>query len=166
MSTRNDFKQIAEAYGGVGSVPISPLSMLGGKQVMVTMDMPGAEAEQNLHHDHESGHDAHEGNVDHSEIEMACAELHKVVEYAPKLAEMVRQMEGLEGWVSSKITKAADYISSVYHWLEYKQHEGGEEHRCDGCSNDGNMFTSGHEDTGGCQYAKQGCTCGGCPECH
>ena len=31
----------------------------------------------------------------------------------------VSEAEGLEGWVQSKITKAADYMGSVYHNMDY-----------------------------------------------
>ena len=31
----------------------------------------------------------------------------------------VSEAEGIEGWQQAKITKAADYISSVYHALDY-----------------------------------------------
>lgn len=157
MSKRSDLKMLREAYGTVGDVPLTPSSMLGGKPVMITMDMPGAEI------DH-TGPESDSSEHDSSEIEMASAELHKLVEYAPKLKEIIDQMPGLEGWVASKITKAADYISSVYHWLEYQQQES------DGCGcsseEEGSMFNSGHEDTESCTYAKQGCKCHGCPDCH
>lgn len=118
------------------------------KPVMITMDMPGAVPQTGEEGETVSGPDP-------SEIEMAAAELHKITEYAPKLAEMVKSMPGLEGWIAAKITKAADYISSVYHWLEYK---GGN------TSSEG-MYNLGHEDVH-CSYAKQGCTCGQCSECH
>lgn len=160
MSTRNDFKCIAEAYSGVEGVSLSPSSMLGGKPVMITMDMPGAEVDHQSSVSHDMAHD-HSGENDPSEIEMASAELHKLAEYTPKLKELIQQMSGLEGWVSSKITKASDYISSVYHWLEFQQHEGTGE--C-GCEHH-DMYNSGHEDVEGCQYAAQGCKCGGCPDC-
>ena len=117
------------------------------KPVMITMDMPGA-----VPHTGDGGETS--GSPDPSEIEMAAAELHKIVEYAPKLAEIVKSMPGLEGWVASKITKAADYISSVYHWLEYK-----------GGDRPSGMFSAGHEDTH-CVHAEQGCKCGECTECH
>lgn len=158
MSKREDLKMLAEAYSGVGGIPLTPTNMLGGKPVMITMDMPGAEID---HEGHESP-EGHGGENDPSEIEMASAELHKLAEYAPKLKEMVSQMQGLEGWIASKITKASDYISSVYHWMEYQQHEGSE-----GCghNHEEDMYNTGHEDTG-CSYAKEGCTCGGCPDCH
>ena len=57
------------------------------------------------------------------EVQMARAELYKVAKYAIKMHEMlkgVEEREGLEGWVQSKITKAADYLSSVYHHMDYE----------------------------------------------
>ena len=53
------------------------------------------------------------------EIDMARLELLKANEYAAKLFGMVAKHENLEGWVASKITKASDYLSSVYHYLDY-----------------------------------------------
>lgn len=56
------------------------------------------------------------------EVQMARAELYKIAKYAVKLHEMLKtvsEAEGLEGWVQAKITKSADYISSVYHHLDY-----------------------------------------------
>ena len=58
------------------------------------------------------------------EVQMARAELYKVAKYAIKMHEMlkgVEEREGLEGWVQSKITKAADYMGSVYHHMDYEQ---------------------------------------------
>jgi hypothetical protein len=57
------------------------------------------------------------------EVQMARAELYKLAKYSIKLHDMLKQVserEGLEGWVQSKITKAADYVSSVYHHLDYE----------------------------------------------
>lgn len=56
------------------------------------------------------------------EVQMARADLYKLAKYAIKLHELIRTIpeeKGLEGWVQSKITKASDYISSVYHYLDY-----------------------------------------------
>ena len=74
---------------------------------------------------------------DPTEIKMALAELRKAKEYAGKLEEMLQSAHGLEGWTAAKITKASDYLSSVYHWLEYET--GGSE--CDK-----NQFNMGHAD--------------------
>lgn len=148
MLKRKDQALLSEAYGQVGIGDIGAPNLMG-KPVMITMDMPGAE----VHHQDSAEREEN----DPSEIEMALSELHKLAEYAPKLKELVADLPSLEGWVSSKITKASDYISSVYHWLEYQQHEGCGDHNQE-------MFNTGSEDSG-CEYAKQGCECGGCSDC-
>lgn len=56
------------------------------------------------------------------EVQMARADLYKIAKYAIKLHDMLKNIseaEGLEGWQQAKITKASDYISSVYHNLDY-----------------------------------------------
>lgn len=56
------------------------------------------------------------------EVQMARADLYKIAKYAIKLHEMLKgvsESQGLEGWQQAKITKAADYVSSVYHNLDY-----------------------------------------------
>ena len=63
------------------------------------------------------------GEYDQSEIDMAGRDLLKAQEYAAKLSEIVQQLPGLDGWVASKITKASDYLSSVYHFLDYEMNE-------------------------------------------
>ena len=65
---------------------------------------------------------AAQAEMDH-EIQMARSELYKIAKYAIKLHEMLKgrsEEQGLEAWQQSKITKAADYIGSVYHNLEYE----------------------------------------------
>ena len=60
--------------------------------------------------------------LDH-EVQMARADLYKIAKYAIKLHEMMKnvsEIQGIEGWQQSKITKAADYLGSVYHNLDYE----------------------------------------------
>lgn len=69
---------------------------------------------------------AHAAEKDH-EVQMARADLYKLAKYAIKLHDMLKKVPeeaGLEGWVASKITKAADYIGSVYHHLDYEDATG------------------------------------------
>ena len=69
---------------------------------------------------------AHMAEKDH-EVQMARAQLYKVAKYAIKLHDILKNVseaDGLEGWVQSKITKSSDYISSVYHHLDYEQASG------------------------------------------
>jgi len=65
---------------------------------------------------------AQKAEHDH-EVQMARADLYKIAKYAIKLHDMLKTVseeEGLQGWQQSKITKASDYISSVYHNLDYE----------------------------------------------
>ncbi len=57
---------------------------------------------------------------DTQEAAMARADLYKMANYSFKLFKMIRDGDQLEGWVQAKITKAADYVASVYHYLEYE----------------------------------------------
>ena len=86
----------------------------------------------------ECSDDSGQQENDPTEIKMALAELRKAKEYAGKLEEMLQSVQGLEGWTASKITKASDYLSSVYHWLDYESGDGG----CE----DKSYFNMGYED--------------------
>ena len=60
--------------------------------------------------------------MDH-EVQMARSDLYKAAKYSIKLHDMLKnisEQQGLEGWVQAKITKASDYLSSVYHYMEYE----------------------------------------------
>ena len=65
------------------------------------------------HHDHEG--------------KMAKRQLYKIMNYAKEIHDNLNDDDELEGWVQSKITKAADYLSSVKHYLEYEYKTDGEE---------------------------------------
>lgn len=146
MFTKQDQQILSERYKVIQELNISPaagMSTLGSPIVMAIS--PPSDAD----HDHDHDHDESEEH-DESEIEMACADLYKLAEYAPKLMEMVKQMPSLEGWVAAKITKAADYIDSVYGWLEYSSSK---DCGCEGGHDDshnhstGNtMYSTGYED--------------------
>ena len=65
---------------------------------------------------------AHKVEQDH-EIQLARGELYKAAKYSIKLHDLMKSMseaEGLDGWVSAKITKASDYLGTVYHHLDYQ----------------------------------------------
>ena len=75
---------------------------------------------------------APETEVDHSEVQpehdterddegaMVKADLFKLAKYSVKLFKKIEDEDQFESWVQAKITKASDYISSVYHYLEYE----------------------------------------------
>jgi len=146
MFTKQDQQILSERYKVVQELNISPaagMSTLGSPIVMAIS--PPSDTDQIHDHDHDEGEEH-----DESEIEMACADLYKLAEYSPKLMEMIKQMPSLEGWVAAKITKAADYIDSVYGWLEYSNSkdcgcEGGHEDSPNH-SDTNLMFSTGYED--------------------
>jgi len=116
MSKRRDRASLQEAYESVNE-------MTGGAPIIA---VTGLEPQQQPSEcgcgNNECGCDSrdHDGeDHDNSEIHMAKAELKKAADYATQLSAMMDNLDGLEGWTASKITKAADYLSSVYHWLDY-----------------------------------------------
>jgi hypothetical protein len=64
-----------------------------------------------------------EGVLDASDEDgwMAKEQLYKTAQYAIKLHQLIGDTDNLEPWVQAKITKAADYLSSVKHYMEYEQ---------------------------------------------
>lgn len=63
------------------------------------------------------------GEIDH-EGRMAKRQLEDIAEYSRELCDMLQDDTQLESWVQAKITKAADYISKVKHYLEYEMKTG------------------------------------------
>jgi hypothetical protein len=146
MYTSKDRMMLEQAYNKTAYVKENH-----GIPVMVSMAMPGVEVD---HSDH-----SHSGeSSDSDEVSMAAGDLMRIADEATALSQKVGSMSNLEGWVAAKITKAADYISSVSNYLEYG------DAGC-GCESESDMFDQGHE-SASCKYAKQGCTCGGCEDCH
>ena len=69
------------------------------------------------HIDHEMHGMDHEG-------EMAKRQLHDMEKYARELSQMLTDTTQLESWVQAKLTKAADYLKTVKHYVEYGMEEG------------------------------------------
>lgn len=112
-------RTLTEAYTTVREMNLGPAGMgvqPVGNPVVVSVDLPADDIETEYSND--------EGEEDQGEIELACASLYKLAEYSPKLLEIIKSKPGLDGWVSSKIALAADYISEVYHRLDYKSKSG------------------------------------------
>jgi hypothetical protein len=108
-------RTITDAYTTVLEMNLGPAGagiQPVGKPVVMSIDLPADGVETEF---------SQENEEDQGEIDLACASLHKLAEYAPKLLEIVRNKPGLDGWVSSKIALAADYVSEVYHRLDYAE---------------------------------------------
>ena len=52
---------------------------------------------------------------------MARSQMLKMKKYVIALSQMIDDESELESWVQSKLTKASDYMSSVYHYLDYQR---------------------------------------------
>jgi len=131
MKRAVDGIQLREAYSQVSENMMSGIPMT----IITTDDQP--QDDQQHHHG--------EDQPDPSEMEMAKSDIHKAIEYSQKLSELLQNMPSLEGWTASKITKAADYLSSVYHWLDYETTQDGEgqSQQDSGCD----MYNMGAEDS-------------------
>ena len=64
-----------------------------------------------------------DGEIDH-EGRMAKRQLSDIADYADELSDMLQDETQLEAWVQAKLTKAADYIKTVKHYVEYGMEEG------------------------------------------
>jgi hypothetical protein len=70
--------------------------------------------------------DAAAAHQDH-EVQMARADCYNAAKYAielHKLLKNISEQEGLDGWVSEKITLANDYLRTVTEYLRYEQQSG------------------------------------------
>ena len=66
--------------------------------------------------------EAGKAEKDH-EVQMARGDLYKAAKYSIKLHDMMKNIgetEGLEGWIQEKITKASDYLNTVFNHFDYK----------------------------------------------
>lgn len=89
------------------------------EEYAIHQHMPMAEKEN---------HPAPTNQSDH-EVNMARSDLYRAGKSAMALEKMlqsVSEQQGIEGWVQAKITKAADYLESVYHYFDYEMHGNGE----------------------------------------
>ena len=107
---RKELALMEEAYSKVNEMSVSP-AISNPQTMSVEVPVPAEDESCGCYEN------------DPSEIDMAGRDLLKAQEYAAKLSEMVQQLPGLDGWVASKITKASDYLSSVYHFLDYEMNE-------------------------------------------
>ena len=55
---------------------------------------------------------------------MAKRQLHDMEKYSRELSQMLTDTTQLESWVQAKLTKAADYLKTVKHYVEYGMEEG------------------------------------------
>ena len=59
-----------------------------------------------------------------NEGSFAKRQLYDMEQYSRELGEMLTDTTQLESWVQAKLTKAADYLKTVKHYVEYGMEEG------------------------------------------
>ena len=64
--------------------------------------------------DHDEKHHDHEGK-------MAKSQLYRTAKMAHMIFQLIEDDDQLPGWVQSKITKASDYLESVFSYLDYEE---------------------------------------------
>ena len=72
-------------------------------------DMQSIDMGVDTHSDHDADH----------EDSMAKRQMFKTAEYATAIFDMIQDGEEFPAWIQSKMTKIADYIGAVKHYLEY-----------------------------------------------
>jgi len=66
--------------------------------------------------------DEHDWMTDpNDEVSMVRTQLKQIIENATKLMQMTQDGEQYDSWVQAKITKAADYLESVYNYQSTEQ---------------------------------------------
>ena len=60
-------------------------------------------------------------SVENDDVEMARNELYNTVHHAIGIYNILKGKGDVEAWVASKITKAADYLNSVKHYLDHDE---------------------------------------------
>ncbi len=103
--TLSEVEELDERCGDHPEMP-SPQGRHG--EVMVDVDV---EAEVGRDLDYDKG----EGSMAHSQLRRA-------TQHSQKLSHMIRDADDLPEWIEAKITKASDYLSSVYEYLDYELH--------------------------------------------
>lgn len=63
------------------------------------------------------------GEID-QEGRMAKQQLSDIAQYSQELSEMLQDETQLEAWVQDKLSKAADYIKTIKHYVQYGMEEG------------------------------------------
>ena len=70
-------------------------------------------------------------NYNDYEGRMSKQNLYKLYKYSGELLEMLHDHQEMESWVQEKIAKAADYIASVKHYLDYEMQYPGQKNAFD-----------------------------------
>jgi hypothetical protein len=102
---------IAEGHCGCGA-PDMPAQHVPSDHIIQALEA-NAEADIEEEEPRDLDYDKDEGSMAHSQ-------LRRTTKYSQQLSEMIQSDDDLPEWVEAKITKASDYLGSVYHYLDYE----------------------------------------------
>jgi len=108
--TKIVFKEGKKKSGYMGYTDMAEEADLDVKDTQLALPEPPKQTANFLGHD----------NMDY-EGGMAKSQMLKMKNYAKALCDMIDDETQLEAWVQAKLTKASDYMSSVYHYLDYQR---------------------------------------------
>lgn len=74
-----------------------------------------------MNHD-EQGKDWNEGHPDHEGI-MAVTQLHRIVEMAQEMFDIIGENDEIPGWIQYKISRAYNDLNDAYAYIEMEGHE-------------------------------------------
>lgn len=122
---RNDLFNLNNAYLKIineGTVDLGPQadSQQGLSPVIQTVIKPSfKKGEDESCEDCGCGMNQDAG-MDKDEIQMSKNELYNTISHAVSLYNKLDKIDNLEAWVRAKITKAADYLDSIKHYLDHE----------------------------------------------
>ena len=107
-----------------GAEDMNDMNDTEGK-IEVEIESDEKEEEKEDDNDNEDEKDANKKDEEEIEDagEMAFGQLERCINYSKMLRERIQPGQEIEPWIAAKITKAMDYLQSVYNYLDGKDGE-------------------------------------------
>ena len=107
---------------GMGEKIANMAQNMSKDEFMSHADELGLTPEEAAEHYEKMSGGAHAGKFeDAGEGHMSKSTLYHTAKYAIELMDMINKGDDLEGWVQSKLNKAADYLQGVHNYEEYQK---------------------------------------------
>ena len=124
MSSSEMDKKMNALYSQLSGLPKAEAMKIANSLRSQVAKMPEPEAAASEEIDEACGHmQSIDMSVDHHEDDhegnMAKRQMFKTAEYATEIFDNIHDDDVFPAWIQSKMTKIADYISVVKHYLEY-----------------------------------------------
>lgn len=87
------------------------------EEVEIEIEEPEEDEKEEEEDDDEEKEEADEEKIE-TPGEMAFGQLERCIDYSKMLRERIKPGDEVEPWIAAKITKAMDYLQSVYNYLD------------------------------------------------